>query len=83
MKKFLAVFGSGMGIGFVLGSKAGRKPYEALESKVKEVSAREDVTTAAESAAIAAHDVKERALRVGTEKVQGASQKVDAAVHGG
>jgi hypothetical protein len=72
-----------MGIGFVLGSKAGRQPYETLESKVKEVSAREDVTAAAERAATAARNVKERAFDAGTDSLERASQKVDAVVQGG
>ena len=80
MKKFLTVLGLGVCIGFVLGSKAGREPYERLESIVKEVSTREDVSAALQSASAAASDMKEKAVRVGAGKVDEASATVDDAV---
>jgi hypothetical protein len=40
MKKFLVLFG--MGVGFVLGSKAGRGPYERLRSTARDLSERRE-----------------------------------------
>jgi hypothetical protein len=37
----------GVGAGFVLGSRAGRKPYEQLESRVRTIANRPDVQDAA------------------------------------
>jgi hypothetical protein len=81
MKRFIAVLGTGVGIGFLLGSRAGRQPYETLESAIKEVAARDDVVAATESVAAAANDAKERVLRSGSEKVQETSELVDGAIH--
>ncbi len=41
MKKIL--FLMGLGVGFVLGSRSGRGPYEQLERKMREVSGRPEV----------------------------------------
>lgn len=80
MKKFLAVLGTGVGIGFVLGSRAGRRPYERLEEKVREVSGRDDVRAAAESASRALSDLKDEAVHTGAEKIEQVSATADAAV---
>ena len=83
MKKFLAVLGTGVGIGFVLGSKAGREPYERLEAKVREVSGRDDVRAAAESASNAVADLEDKAVSAGAEKIEEASATAGAAVGSG
>jgi hypothetical protein len=83
MKRFLFVLGLGIGIGFVLGSRAGREPYERLEAKVKEVSGRDDVQAAAESATHAVADLRDRAVNAAAEKVEDVSTAADATVGGG
>jgi hypothetical protein len=83
MKKFLVVLGMGVGLGFVLGSRAGREPYERLEAKVKEISSRDDVTAATEKATAVASELKDKAVSAGAEKVAEVSDKVDGAVNGG
>ena len=80
MKKFLAVLGTGVGIGFVLGSRAGRRPYERLEARIKEVSGRDDVRAAAESASSVVADLKEKAVSTAAEKIEAVSATADAAV---
>jgi hypothetical protein len=80
MKRFLTVLGLGVAIGFVLGSRAGREPYERLESKLKGVSNRDDVSAALQRTATAASDVKEKAVSVAAEKVEEASKTVDDVV---
>jgi hypothetical protein len=55
----------GAGVGFVLGSKAGRAPYQQLESKVRQVSRRPEVKEAVDQLATTA---KDQAAAV-TEKV--------------
>ncbi len=40
MKKFLLLFG--MGVGFVLGSKAGRRPYDRLRSMARDLTERRE-----------------------------------------
>ena len=82
MKKFLAVLGTGVGIGFVLGSRAGRRPYERLEERIREVSGRDDVRAAAESASSLVADLKEKAVNTAAEKIDDASATADAAVEG-
>jgi hypothetical protein len=80
MKRFLTVLGVGVGIGFVLGSRAGREPYERLEAKVKGVSNRDDVSAALQRTSAAASDVKDKVVGAAAEKVEAASTTVDDAV---
>jgi hypothetical protein len=80
MKRFLTVLGVGVGIGFVLGSRAGREPYERLEAKVKGVSNRDDVSAALQRTSAAASDVKDKVVGAAAEKVEEASTTVDDAV---
>jgi hypothetical protein len=80
MKRFLTVLGMGVGIGFVLGSRAGREPYERLEAKVKGVSNRDDVSAALQRTSAAASDVKDKVVGAAAEKVEAASTTVDDAV---
>ena len=82
MKKFLAVLGTGVGIGFVLGSRAGRRPYERLEARIREVSGRDDVRAAAESASSVVADLKDKAVNTAAEKIEEVSATADAAVEG-
>ena len=80
MKRFLTVLGVGVGIGFVLGSKAGREPYERLEAKLTSVSNRDDVSAAIQRTSAAASDVKDKVVGAAAEKVEQASATVDDAV---
>jgi hypothetical protein len=80
MKRFLTVLVVGVGIGFFLGSKAGREPYERLESKLKGVSNRDDVSAALQRTSAAASDVKDKVVSAAAEKVEEASATVDDAV---
>ena len=82
MKKFLAVLGTGVGIGFVLGSRAGRRPYERLEARFREVSGRDDVRAAVDSASGVVADLKEKAVNTAAEKIEEVSATADAAVEG-
>ena len=79
MKRFLTVLVVGVGIGFFLGSKAGREPYERLESKLKGVSNRDDVSAALQRTSAAASDVKDKVVSAAAEKVEAASASVDDA----
>jgi len=54
MKKWVLMFG--VAIGFILGSKAGRKPYKELEGKVRELGARPDVQKAIKTVTKRAHE---------------------------
>ena len=69
-----------MGIGFVLGSKAGREPYERLEAKLTSVSNRDDVSAAVQRTSTATSDVKDKVVGAAAEKVEEASATVDDAV---
>jgi len=80
MKRFLTVLGVGVGIGFVLGSKAGREPYERFEAKLTSVSNRDDVSAAIQRTSAAASDVKDKVVGAAAEKVEEASATVDDAV---
>jgi hypothetical protein len=79
MKRFLVVLGTGVGIGYVLGSRAGRAPYERLEAKVKAVSGRDDVRAATESAAHAVSDLTDRAVSAGADTVESVAATSDEA----
>ncbi len=64
MKKM--AFLMGLGIGFVLGSKAGRGPYEELEHKVRSLRQRPEV-----------EDAVVRAKGVANDQVTGVVDKVN------
>ena len=70
MKKLLLVIGAG--IGFILGSRSGRRPYEQLERKVRDIRARPEVQKAVDSVSKSAH---EQASDV-THKVSDVTHKV-------
>jgi hypothetical protein len=67
MKKLLLVIGAG--IGFILGSKSGRQPYERLEQKVRDIRARPEVQDSVDSVTKAAHEQVSNVNRKVAEKM--------------
>ncbi len=78
MKRFLAVLGTGVAIGFLLGSRAGRKPYERLEAKVRGVSGRDDASAPAEDAPTAVANLTDAAASNGAERIEEVPATADA-----
>ncbi|MDO5661531.1 MAG: hypothetical protein Q4G40_02445 [Brachybacterium sp.] len=80
MKKI--IFALGLGIGFVVGSRAGRGPYEQLERTARNVAedptVREKVDQAREVAGKAAHDATEIAKEKGPELAQKAKDSASS-----
>ena len=72
MKKFVLAVGAV--IGFILGSRAGRRPYEQIESKVKSLTGRSSVHDAVSSTKNAMHQATDAATST-------IGQKVDDAAH--
>ena len=72
MKKLLLAIGAA--VGFVFGSRAGRRPYEQIKSKVKGLTGRSSVHDVASSTKNAMH----RASDAATSTI---GQKVDEAAH--
>lgn len=68
MKKLAFIFG--LGIGFLLGSRAGRGPYEGLEEKLRSFKERPEV-----------EDTVERAKSAATGQVTEAVDKVNEKVN--
>ncbi len=67
MKKLLLLVG--VAIGFVLGSRAGRTPYERLEAQLRQLAGRPEVRGAVDAAFDKATDLTDAAAREVTEKV--------------
>jgi hypothetical protein len=72
MKKF--IFMIGMMVGFVLGSRMGRGPYEQLEGSVREMMDHPKVQKALHSAADSAESARDSALDATTEAIDDASR---------
>ncbi len=68
----------GVGIGFILGSRAGREPYERVQTKLRQVSRRPEVKDAVDQISGQAEDVAETVLSVANDKVDDVSDKVQA-----
>ena len=66
----------GAGVGFVLGSRMGREPYERLEGKVREVSRRPEVKNAVSAVSDRAENVADTVRKVATDKVEDVSDRV-------
>jgi hypothetical protein len=74
MKKFSLLVGAA--VGFVLGSRAGRGPYERLEGKVRDVAGRPGVQDTLEDVKAVAGDQVANAKDVVADKVDDAKDKV-------
>jgi hypothetical protein len=72
MKKFLLAVGAA--VGFVLGSRAGRGPYERLEAKVKGLVGSSSLQDAVSSTKEAMQSVSDAATLTIKEKVDEAAQ---------
>jgi len=87
MKKF--IFLAGLGIGFVIGSRAGRGPYESLERTARQVADDPEVQrraaqakdTATKVAQDTAESVKEKAPEVASAAQSTVAGAADAAKH--
>ena len=75
MKKFLFILG--IGLGFVLGSRAGTKPYEQLRAKVGRVAADPAVQETVAQVKGMARDTMEQARDVAEAKLEQAKDAVD------
>jgi hypothetical protein len=78
MKKLLLAFGAV--IGFVLGSRAGRRPYEQIESKVKSLTGRSSVHDVVASTKDAVHQASDAASSTIGQKVDDAAHHVSDAI---
>jgi hypothetical protein len=74
MKRLWLVVGAG--IGFVLGSRMGREPYERIESKVRQVSGRPAVKNAVHIISDRADDAADTVMKVAADKVEDISERV-------
>jgi hypothetical protein len=72
MKRFLIVVGAA--IGFVLGSRAGRGPYERVQAKVKGLTGRSSIQDAVTSAKDGVQSVSDVATSSIGDKVDEAAQ---------
>ena len=71
MKKL--AFLLGVGVGFLLGSKAGHGPYQELERQVRAIANRQDVQEVIEGTKEAAHDRATDAVETVSAKLESAN----------
>ena len=69
MKKLLLLVGAAAG--FIFGSKMGRKPYERLEAKARQLAGRPEVKGAVEAVSDKAADLTDRMAGAGTKTSAG------------
>ncbi|MGW1276762.1 YtxH domain-containing protein [Streptomyces tsukubensis] len=67
--RYKLTFLAGLGVGYVLGTRAGRERYEQLRKSVRELSQNPAVRNAAESAAQNSRHLAGKALHVVSDKV--------------
>jgi hypothetical protein len=58
MKKLLLL--AGVGIGFIVGSRAGKEPYQRLQNTLRELAGRPEVTQAVAAASDRVDDIADR-----------------------
>jgi hypothetical protein len=78
MKKLLLALGAA--IGFIFGSRAGRRPYEQIESKVKKLTGRSSVHDVVSSTKDAMHHATDAASSTIGHKVDDAAHHVSDAI---
>jgi hypothetical protein len=78
MKKVL--LGIGAALGFVLGSRAGRGPYERIEAKVRNLTGRSSLQDAVSSTKEAVQSASDAATTTIGQKVDDAAQHFSDAV---
>jgi hypothetical protein len=78
MKKLLLAVGAV--VGFVFGSRAGRRPYEQLEAKLKGFTGRSSIQDAVTSSKRAAHQASDVATSTLGDKVDDVAHHVRDAV---
>ena len=61
----------GVGVGFVLGSRAGRGPYETLEGKVRQAAGRPEVQGTVEELKVVAVDKADQVISSVSDKLPG------------
>ena len=74
MKKMMLFLG--LAVGFVAGSKAGREPYERLETTFRQISGRPEVQQAVQAASDTVDAVTDKAAAAASDAVTAASNKV-------
>ena len=67
MKKLLLLVG--VAVGFILGSKVGRQPYERLEAQIRQLAGRPEVKGAVDTLSDKAADITDIAARAVNEKI--------------
>jgi hypothetical protein len=70
----------GAAIGFVLGSRAGRAPYERLESKARGVAGRSDVKQAVNAASDKVSELTDTAVAAASDKVSDLTERVSSKI---
>ncbi|MFF9196825.1 YtxH domain-containing protein [Streptomyces sp. NPDC014779] len=68
--RYKLVFVAGLGLGFVIGTRAGREVYERMKSSAKQVAGNPAVRNAAESAAQGGRQAAGRALHLVGDQAQ-------------
>lgn len=78
MKKLWLLVGAA--VGYILGSRSGRGPYERLESKARKVAGRPDVKRAVDAASDKASDLTETAVGAASDKVSDLKDRVSSKI---
>jgi hypothetical protein len=78
VKKLLLLVGAA--VGYVLGSRSGRGPYERLESKARKVAGRPDVTRAVDTASDKVSGLTETAVNTAIDKVSDLKDRVGSKI---
>jgi len=74
--RYKLVFVAGLGLGFVIGTRAGREVYERMKKSAQHVAENPAVRNAAESAAQSGRQAAGKALHAVGEQAQKVPQKI-------